>query len=288
MNKIDTQMLEEVSEIIQKLRDECPLTHCITNYVTINDCANAVLAIGGSPAMADTSPEIAEFVQIAGATIVNIGTLFEDQIKSMEIAAEETKKTKTPFVLDPVAVGVSQIRNEATKNIIDKSDVSIIRGNISEIKTVAKFYDVTEESTKSKGVDAADSDIITRDNLTKNVELAKNLAKKLNTVIDISGELDIISDGENSYVIDNGDAMMPKITGSGCILTCILGAFAAVSNPLEAAIIGSLSLAIAGELAAKTTKDNNQGTGSFRAYLIDELYKMDKETIIKYGKLYKY
>lgn len=288
MNKIDTQMLEEVSEIIQKLRDECPLTHCITNYVTINDCANAVLAIGGSPAMADTSPEIAEFVQIAGATIVNIGTLFEDQIKSMEIAAEETKKTKTPFVLDPVAVGVSQIRNEATKNIIDKSDVSIIRGNISEIKTVAKFYDVTEESTKSKGVDAADSDIITRDNIAKNVELAKNLAKKLNTVIDISGELDIISDGENSYVIDNGDAMMPKITGSGCMLTCILGAFAAVSNPLEAAIIGSLSLAIAGELAAKTTKDNNQGTGSFRAYLIDELYKMDKETIIKYGKLYKY
>ena len=288
MNKIDTQMLEEVSEIIQKLRDECPLTHCITNYVTINDCANAVLAIGGSPAMADTSPEIAEFVQIAGATIVNIGTLFEDQIKSMEIAAEETKKTNTPFVLDPVAVGVSQIRNEATKNIIDKSDVSIIRGNISEIKTVAKFYDVTEESTKSKGVDAADSDIITRDNIAKNVELAKNLAKKLNTVIDISGELDIISDGENSYVIDNGDAMMPKITGSGCILTCILGAFAAVSNPLEAAIIGSLSLAIAGELAAKTTKDNNQGTGSFRAYLIDELYKMDKETIIKYGKLYKY
>ena len=238
--------------------------------------------------MADTSPEIAEFVQIAGATIVNIGTLFEDQIKSMEIAAEETKKTNTPFVLDPVAVGVSQIRNEATKNIIDKSDVSIIRGNISEIKTVAKFYDVTEESTKSKGVDAADSDIITRDNIAKNVELAKNLAKKLNTVIDISGELDIISDGENSYVIDNGDAMMPKITGSGCMLTCILGAFAAVSNPLEAAIIGSLSLAIAGELAAKTTKDNNQGTGSFRAYLIDELYKMDKETIIKYGKLYKY
>ncbi|MBE6494011.1 MAG: hydroxyethylthiazole kinase [Methanosphaera stadtmanae] len=288
MNEIDTQMLEQSSEIIQKLRDECPLTHCITNYVTINDCANAVLAIGGSPAMADTSPEIAEFVQIAGATIVNIGTLFDDQIKSMEIAAEETKKTNTPFVLDPVAVGVSQIRNEATKNIIDKSAVSIIRGNISEIKTVAKFYDVTEESTKSKGVDAADSDIITRDNIAKNVELAKNLAKKLNTVIDISGQLDIISDGENSYVIDNGDAMMPKITGSGCMLTCILGAFAAVANPLEAAIIGSLSLAIAGELAAKTTKDNNQGTGSFRAYLIDELSKMDKETIMKYGKLYKY
>lgn len=288
MNEIDTEMLEKSSEIIQKLRDECPLTHCITNYVTINDCANAVLAIGGSPAMADTSPEIAEFVQIAGATIVNIGTLFEDQIKSMEIAAEETKKTNTPFVLDPVAVGVSQIRNEATKNIIDKSAVSIIRGNISEIKTVAKFYDVTEESTKSKGVDAADSDIITKDNITKNVELAKNLAKKLNTVIDISGQLDIISDGENSYVIDNGDAMMPKITGSGCMLTCILGAFAAVSNPLEAAIIGSLSLAIAGELAAKTVQSNNQGTGSFRAYLIDELSKMNKETIMKYGKLYKY
>ena len=288
MNEIDMEMLEKSSEIIQKLRDECPLTHCITNYVTINECANAVLAIGGSPAMADTEPEIAEFVQIAGATIVNIGTLFEDQINSMIIAAEETKKTGTPFVLDPVAVGVSELRNNAAVNIIDKSAVSIIRGNISEIKTIANFYDVTGETTKAKGVDAADDDIITRNNIADNVELAKNLAKKLNTVIDISGELDIISDGENSYVIDNGDAMMPKITGSGCMLTCILGAFAAVANPLEAAIIGSLSLAIAGELAAKTTKENNQGTGSFRAYLIDELSKMDKQTIMKYGKLYKY
>lgn len=286
MFKIDYQKLEDTSKIIEKLREECPLTHCITNYVTINDCANAVLAIGGSPAMANEEPEIAEFVNFAGVTIINLGNLLDNQIEAMKKAAVETKKTKTPLVIDPVAVGVSQLRNEMTEEIIKLSNVDVIRGNMSEIKAIGKIFGVIDESTVAKGVDVAESDIITKENLSSNARIISQIAKKLNTTIAVSGKIDIITDGENIYYIDNGEEIMSKITGSGCMLSCVIGAFSAVAEPLDAAIIGSLSMTIAGELAYKTCLRNKQGSGSFRTYLIDELYNMNDKKIIKYGKLY--
>lgn len=286
MLEIDYQKLEETSKLIEKLRNECPLTHCITNYVTINDCANSVLAIGGSPAMANEEPEIAEFVNIAGATIINLGNLLDNQIEAMKKAAVETKKTKTPLILDPVAVGVSQLRNEMTKEIINLSNVDVIRGNMSEIKTIGKIYDITDESTVAKGVDVAESDIITKENLLSNAKIISKIAKQLNTTIAVSGKIDIITNGKSIYYIDNGEEIMSKITGSGCMLSCVIGAFSAVTEPLEAAIIGTLSMTIAGELAYKTCLRNKQGSGSFRTYLIDELYNMNYKKIINYGKLY--
>ncbi|WP_241776205.1 hydroxyethylthiazole kinase [Methanosphaera sp. WGK6] len=289
MNKteLDKNMLKKCSEIIEQLRNTCPLTHCITNYVTINDCANAVLAIGGSPSMANEAPEIKEFVEIAGATVINMGTLLEDQIEPMKIAATHTKKTGTPLVLDPVAVGVTQLRNDVTVDLIEQSSVSVIRGNMSEIKAIAKLFNIITESVMAKGVDVADSDVIGEDNIQENASIVKNIAKKLDTVIAVSGPVDIISDGKVVYIIDNGDAVMSKITGSGCMLTCVIGSFTAVTNPLEAALIGSLSMAIAGEKAKDKMELNDEGSGSFRTYLIDELYKMNKNSIIEYGKLYK-
>ncbi len=287
MKQIDKQKLKQTSKNIEKLRKTCPLTHCITNYVTINDCANAVLAIGGSPAMANEEPEIADFVKIAGATIINIGTLLDNQIEAMTKAAQETKKTQTPLTLDPVAAGVSKLRNDFIKEIIDTSNISIIRGNMSEIKAIGKIYNILEETTTAKGVDVAETDIITTDNIKQNAEIIKRIAKKLNTTIAVSGKIDIITDGNYTYFIDNGEEIMSKITGSGCMLTCIIGSFTAVTTPLEAALIGTLSMTIAGELAYKTVQRNKQGSGSFRTYLIDELYNMDEEKIIKYGKLYK-
>ncbi|WP_323735724.1 hydroxyethylthiazole kinase [Methanosphaera sp. ISO3-F5] len=287
MKKIDKQKLKETSKIIQKLRNNCPLTHCITNYVTINDCANAVLAIGASPAMANEEPEMTEFVNIAGSTIINIGTLLDNQIEAMRKAAQECKKTGTPLTLDPVAVGVSKLRNDFTKEIIDNTNITVIRGNMSEIKAIGKLYNILQETTTAKGVDVAETDIITEDNIKTNAEIIKQIAKKLNTTIAVSGKIDIITDGTNTYLIDNGEQIMSKITGSGCMLTCIIGAFTAVTTPLEAALIGTLSMTIAGELAYKTVQHNKQGSGSFRTYLIDELYNMNEEKITKYGKLYK-
>ncbi len=281
------QKIKDVSKTIETLRKKCPLTHCITNYVTINDCANAVLAIGGSPAMANEEPEIAEFVNIAGATIINLGNLLDNQIQAMKKAATETKKTQTPLVIDPVAVGVSQLRNNMTKEIIDLSNVNIIRANMSEIKAIGKLYDIIDETSIAKGVDVSEDDKITTENLENNAETIEQIAKKLNTTIAVSGKIDIITNGKDTYYIDNGEEIMSKITGSGCMLSCVIGAFSAVTTPLEAAIIGTLSMTIAGQLAYKTCLYNKQGSGSFRTYLIDELYNMDDEKIIKYAKLYK-
>lgn len=287
MKNIDTQKLKEISKIIETLRNECPLTHCITNYVTINDCANSVLAIGGSPAMANEEPEIAEFVNFAGATIINLGNLLDNQIGTIKKAAIETKNTKTPLVIDPVAVGVSKLRNEITKEIIDLSDVNIIRGNMSEIKAIAKLYGIIEEASIAKGVDVADDDVITEENIKQNAQIVSKIAKELNTTIAVSGKIDIITNGEEIYYVDNGEEIMSKITGSGCMLSCVIGSFSAVTKPLEAALIGTLAMTIAGELAYKTCVYNKQGSGSFRTYIIDELYNMNDEKIIKYGKLYK-
>lgn len=287
MNKIDAQKLNECSKIIKKLRDECPLTHCITNYVTINDCANAVLAIGGSPAMANEKPEIREFVDIAGATIINMGTLLDNQIEAMQEAVIATKQTNTPLVIDPVAIGVSKLRNKTAVDLINKSNVNVIRGNMSEIKALANLYNISDNTSMAKGVDVNEKDIITEKNIQNNALIIKRIASKLNTVIAVSGVMDIISDGNECYIINNGDKIMSKITGSGCMLTCVIGSFTAVTNSLNAAIIGSLSMDIAGELAKKTTFINKQGSGSFRTYLIDELYNMNADKINKYGKLYK-
>lgn len=286
MTKIDEEKLEKCSKIVEKLRNECPLTHCITNYVTINDCANAVLAIGGSPAMANETPEIKDFVEIAGATVINMGTLLEDQIEPMQVAATHTKETNTPLVIDPVAVGVSKLRNDVTVDLINRSSPSVIRGNMSEIKAIANLFNISEIETKAKGVDVSDNDIITQQNLKENAEIVQNIAEKLNTTIAVSGTIDIISNGEETYLIDNGEAIMSKITGSGCMLTCVIGAFCAVASPLEAAIIATLSMTIAGEKARRKVEINNEGSGSFRTYLIDELYNMNEEIINKYGKLY--
>ena len=164
MTKIDKEKLCECSKTIEKLRTKCPLIHCITNYVTINDCANAVLAIGGSPSMANETPEMKEFVEIAGTTVINLGTLLEDQIEPMQVAATHTKETGTPLVLDPVAVGVSKLRNDTTIDIINRSSVSVIRGNMSEIKAIGYLYDIIEDNAKAKGVDVADDDIINKMN----------------------------------------------------------------------------------------------------------------------------
>ena len=171
--------------------------------------------------------------------------------------------------------------------MINKSSVDVIRGNMSEIKAIANVFNITDEKSVAKGVDVSSDDIITKDNIKSNASLVKAVADKLNTTIAVSGAIDIISDGVSIYLIDNGEEVMSKITGSGCMLTCVIGSFCAITSPLEAAIIGSLSMAISGELARRKMEINNEGSGSFRTYLIDMMYNMNDETIMKYGKLYK-
>jgi hydroxyethylthiazole kinase len=280
MINTEKELLDRINANLKSIKEKNALTHCITNSVTINDCANAVLAIGGSPFMAEDAEELEEVVTIADVLVINIGKLSKSQIESMKISAKTANKTDTPIILDPVGVGVTELRNRTTMDLIENYDIAAIRGNISEIKAIAKLSGVLDESNTAKGVDVNADDIITEENLKANGDLICELADRLNTVILASGPLDILSDGETTVVIDNGDDMMPLITGSGCMLSSIVGSCIGGIDPFEGSLVAILAMNIAGEKARKKVDANEEGTGSFRAYLIDYLYRTDSETLI--------
>lgn len=276
---------ENLKNSLENVRENNPLTHCITNSVTINDCANAVLAIGGSPIMAEDEEEMEEVVEIADVLVINIGKLSKEQIKAMNVSAAHATKTNTPIVLDPVGAGISQLRNNTIKYLVENNNITAIRGNISEIKAIANIIGLLNTESAAKGVDVSEDDIISRDNLEINGNLVKELAKKLDTIVIASGPLDIISNGETIVVLDNGDEMMPLITGSGCMLTSIVGSCVAVNDPFEGSILASIAMSLAGEKARKQVDENDLGTGSFRTFIIDYLYKTNVESLINESKI---
>lgn len=280
MTNKEKKILENIDKTLNQIKEKNPLTHCITNSVTINDCANAVLAIGGSPFMAEDAEELEEVVTIADALVINIGKLSKEQINSMNISAKVANETETPIVLDPVGVGVTQLRNETTLNLIKNYKLAAIRGNISEIKAIANLIGVIDESNTAKGVDVNIDDIISEENLNANGRIIKEVANRLDTTILASGPIDILSDGKTTIAIDNGDDMMPLITGSGCMLSSIVGSCVGGSTPLEGSLVAILAMNIAGEKARAKVDERDEGTGSFRAYLIDYLYKTNAESLV--------
>ena len=273
-------LLNNINETLSQIKEKNPLTHCITNSVTINDCANAVLAIGGSPFMAEDAEELEEVVTIADALVINIGKLSKEQINSMNVSAKAANETDTPIILDPVGVGVTELRNKTTMDLINNYNMAAIRGNITEIKSIAKLVGVIDENNTAKGVDVNIDDIITEENLSANGEIIRELAEKLDTTILASGPIDILSDGKTTIAIDNGDDMMPLITGSGCMLSSIVGSCIGGSTPLEGSLVAILAMNLAGEKARAKVDEKDEGTGSFRAYLIDYLYKTNAESLI--------
>ncbi len=230
--------------------------------------------------MAEDAEELEEVVSIADALVINIGKLSKEQINSMQVSAKAANNTNTPIVLDPVGVGVTELRNKTTLDLIENYDMAAIRGNISEIKAIAKLVGVIDENNTAKGVDVNIDDMITEENLQANGDLIKELASKLNTTILASGPIDILSDGETTIAIDNGDDMMPLITGSGCMLSAIVGSGVGASDPLNGTLVAILAMNIAGEKARAKVEEKDEGTGSFRAYLIDYLYKTTYESLI--------
>lgn len=276
----EKEILNKLDDTLKQIKEKNPLTHCITNSVTINDCANAVLAIGGSPFMAEDAEELREVVTIADALVINIGKLSKEQINSMNVSAEVANETNTPIVLDPVGVGVTELRNKTTLNLIQNYKMAAIRGNISEIKAIAKLVGLIDENNTAKGVDVNIDDIITEENLSANGEIIKELAVKLDTTIVASGPIDLLSDGKTTIAVDNGDDMMPLITGSGCMLSSIVGSCVGGSTPFEGSLVALLAMNLAGEKARAKVDEKDEGTGSFRAYLIDYLYKTDAESLI--------
>ena len=268
-----------LKEMLDSVRGKCPLVHNITNYVTVNDCANILLACGGSPIMADDAGEVEEITAICGGLNINIGTLNSRTIASMLLAGRKANALGHPVVLDPVGAGASTLRTQTAYQLLEQVQFSVIRGNISEIKTLANGQGTT------KGVDANVADTVTRETLPQAAAFAKAFARKTGAVIAITGAIDIVADGETAYCIENGHPMMSSVTGTGCQLSAMTAAYVTANpeHPLEAAAAAVCAMGICGEIARERLSPLD-GNSSYRNYIIDAVYHLDGETLERRAK----
>ena len=259
-----------LKQMFDQVREKSPLIHNITNYVTVNDCANMVLACGASPIMADDKEEVAEIQTICAGLNINIGTLNSRTIESMKIAGARANELGHPAVLDPVGVGASTLRTSTANELLKTVKFTVIRGNISEIKTLAVGTGTT------KGVDADIADRVTEDNLDEAVAFVKKFAERTGAVIAVTGAIDIVADAKKAYCIYNGHPMMSSITGTGCQLSALTAAFVTANkdHPLEAAAAAVCAMGLAGEIAHKRLTPQD-GNATYRNYIIDAICHMD-------------
>ncbi|MCB2305850.1 hydroxyethylthiazole kinase [Clostridium estertheticum] len=270
----------KIIKLLNDLREKTPLVHQITNYVTVNDCANITLAIGGSPVMADDINEVIEMVSLSSSLVINIGTLNSRSVESMIKAGKRANELRIPVILDPVGAGATAYRTEVCKRIISEVKLEVIRGNLSEIK---KIYGI---DTRTRGVDASESFDVSGDEFTKTKEMARKFAVKFGTVVAITGEVDIVTDGKTLYTTSNGHKMMSRVTGTGCMCTAVIGCYlGAGENNLMAAIAGVVSMGIAGETAYERLDKKIEGSGTFRVKMIDVMYNLCEIEINKRSKI---
>ncbi len=269
---------------IKNLREASPWVHNITNYVTVNDCANIILACGASPIMADDLLEVEEITSLCNSLVINIGTLNERTIKSMLVAGKRANELGHPVIFDPVGAGASRLRSDTAFQLLKEIKFSVIRGNASEIKTLYNGIGTT------KGVDADAADRITEDRLSETVKNARYLSERTGAVIVITGEIDIVTDVEKAYIVRNGHPMMSRITGTGCMLSAVLGALCAAnpSNLLDAAAEGVCAMGLCGELAFEKITVNDEGTSSYKVHLIDYMSKMNLTILEDRAKIEEY
>lgn len=265
----ETKGIAELSRIVRERR---PLVHCITNYVTVNDCANALLAVGAAPVMADDGEEVAEIAGLAQAVVLNIGTLNRRTLASMVGAGQRASALGRPVVLDPVGAGASRLRTDAAWTLLREVKVSVVRGNLSEVKALIGVRAAT------RGVDAAEEDMRS-EGLQGAAASAKALARRTGAVVAVTGATDVVADGRAKHIVavHNGHPLLARITGSGCMLSAVVGAFCAASpEQLPEAVAAALGmLGVAGEQAAARVERERAGTGSFRVWLMDALSQLD-------------
>jgi len=248
---------------IERIRQEAPLVHNITNYVVMNTTANALLAIGASPVMAHAAEEMEDMVGLASALVINIGTLSAPWIDSMLKAARAARRKEIPIVLDPVGAGATRLRTETAYRLLREAPPAVLRGNGSEIR--ALYY----EEQATKGVDSLHA-------AEAALEAGQNLSRRFGCAVSVSGPVDVIIHGDSIIRVANGHPLMPRVTGLGCTASALTGAFAAVNrSSLHAAANAMAVMGIAGEIAAEKA----HGPGSFQMLFIDALYELREEDI---------
>ncbi|MDQ0220637.1 hydroxyethylthiazole kinase [Peribacillus cavernae] len=262
-----------ISASLQRVRDVNPLIHNITNVVVTNFTANGLLSLGASPVMAYAPEEVADMAKIAGALVLNIGTLNPVVVESMIIAGKTANEYGIPVIFDPVGAGATTYRTETAQKIMNEINVAVIRGNAAEIANVAG------KQSNIKGVEAGNTQ-------GDFVELAISTAKKLNTVVVTTGKEDVITDGDTTYLVANGHPILTKVTGTGCLLTSVIGAFAAVEKDILQASVSALTYyGVTAEIAARKTAE--QGPGSFQIEFLNQLSKVSSSDIDQYGDVKK-
>ena len=268
-----------MKECMDNVRKNVPLVHNITNYVTVNDVANILLACGGSPIMSDEPEDVEDITSVCGGLNINIGTLHQSSIEGMLLAGKKANELGHPVLLDPVGAGASRLRTDTTLRIMKEIKLTVIRGNISEIKTLAYGSGTT------KGVDADVADAVTEETLNDAIAFVKNFARKTSCIIAVTGAIDLVSDGEICYVIRNGRPEMCKITGTGCQLSGMMTAYVTANQekPLEAAASAVCIMGLAGEIGWSRMQEGD-GNATYRNRIIDAVYQMTGEDLERGAK----
>lgn len=266
--------------MLDNVRTNAPLIHNITNYVTVNDCANILLACGASPIMSDDIGEVEEITSICDGLCINIGTLNKNTIPSMFAAGKKSNELSHPVVLDPVGAGASKLRTETAYKLLEQVKFTVIRGNISEIKALALGAGTT------RGVDADVADAVTEQTLDNAVAFAKKFSARTGAVIAVTGAIDIVTDGNKAFCIRNGHPAMSSITGTGCQLSTMIAAYVTANpeHPLEATVAAVCAMGLCGEKAF-TRMSALDGNSSYCNYIIDAVYNLtgdDLESGAKY------
>lgn len=247
------------------VHEQAPLIHNITNFVVMNNTANALLALGASPAMIHATDEVEDFVTVSQALVVNIGTLYSEQVAACKLAAARAKAVGVPWILDPVGVGATPYRRAVAASLL-RWGPTVIRGNGSEILTLAQH---TQVGTTGRGVDSLDASDTA-------LAAAQRLAAESHAVVAVTGVVDYVTDGERVVEIHNGHPLMARVTGLGCSATAVIGAFLAVESDAFAATVAALAVfSVAGEVAAGWAA----GPGSLQVALLDALYTLDEATL---------
>lgn len=265
-------MLKEICLLRKQLLAKSPLIHCLTNHITINDCANAVLAVGAKPIMAEHPAEVEEITASASALAVNLGNINDSRMQSMLLSGKKALQLGIPCIIDLVGIGCSNLRLEFAKKFILECQPAVIKGNASEIK--ALLY-----KTQVKGIDVSENDKELA--LAELVEYAKAVAQKYDCICLLSGKVDVVASKEKTFLLDNGHPLMALVTGTGCVLNVLCAAYMSSGELLKAVLCACLLLSVCGEVAAQDAP----GLGSFKVKLMDYLYNLPDEILLAKARL---
>lgn len=276
------ELLSQLEPILTYIQQEAPLIHCITNPISINDCANILLAIGARPIMAEHPDEVAEITAIAKGLALNLGNITDVRMASMKISAGAAKDKGIPFVLDLVGLSCSRLRQKYAKELLQIAVPDIIKGNISELRTLLGL-----PTTPGMGVEAGQKEMVTQENALEYARIFQKQAREYHTLLLATGPIDFVVSSEEAYIIANGSNALASITGTGCMNNVLAGACLAgvhgissqATNNTLAAILSCLLLGIAGENIQDIYL--NQGPGSFHYSLMDSISKLTSHTIAK-------